>query len=48
LVIVSTMTTGWHYFADVLGGLTVGLLAVRGVHWATPWLRRSELRIGNT
>jgi membrane-associated phospholipid phosphatase len=27
LVVVSTMTTGWHYFADVLGGLTVGLAA---------------------
>jgi hypothetical protein len=41
-VIVSTMTTGWHYFADVLGGLAVGLLAVGGAHWATPWLYRSE------
>lgn len=36
-VIVSTMTTGWHYFADVLGGigLAVGAIAV-----STVWERR--------
>jgi membrane-associated phospholipid phosphatase len=28
LVIVSTMTTGWHYFADVLGGAAVALTAI--------------------
>ncbi|HUY32043.1 MAG TPA: phosphatase PAP2 family protein [Pirellulales bacterium] len=38
LVAVSTMTTGWHYFTDVLAGLAVGLLAMAVVHWASPWL----------
>jgi membrane-associated phospholipid phosphatase len=28
LLILSTMTTGWHYFADVLGGAAVATLAV--------------------
>lgn len=28
LVVASTMTTGWHYFADVLGGGAVALAAV--------------------
>lgn len=30
LVVVSTMTTGWHYFADVLGGAAVALAASIG------------------
>ncbi|MGH7138097.1 MAG: phosphatase PAP2 family protein, partial [Pirellulales bacterium] len=28
LVVASTMTTGWHYFADVLGGAVVALAAI--------------------
>ncbi|HWB08728.1 MAG TPA: phosphatase PAP2 family protein [Pirellulales bacterium] len=28
LLILSTMTTGWHYFADVLGGAAVAAVAV--------------------
>jgi membrane-associated phospholipid phosphatase len=48
MVIVSTMTTGWHYFADVLGGLTVGVLAIGSAYWATPWLYRSEKRTSGT
>ena len=27
-VLVSTLTTGWHYFADVLGGIVVCVIAV--------------------
>ena len=30
LVVASTMTTGWHYFADVLAGAAVALVAVMG------------------
>jgi hypothetical protein len=30
LLIVSTMTTGWHYFADVLGGAAVAIVAILG------------------
>jgi hypothetical protein len=32
LVVASTMTTGWHYFADVLGGAGVALAAVGACH----------------
>lgn len=28
LIVLSTMTTGWHYFSDVLGGLTISLMAM--------------------
>ncbi|HEV3006963.1 MAG TPA: phosphatase PAP2 family protein [Pirellulales bacterium] len=37
LVAASTMTTGWHYFTDVLAGVAVALLAMGVVRWATPW-----------
>lgn len=38
LVAASTMTTGWHYFADVLAGVAVGVLSIAVVHWVSPWL----------
>jgi membrane-associated phospholipid phosphatase len=38
LVAASTMTTGWHYFADVLAGLAVGLVVVAVVRKVRPWL----------
>ena len=44
LVIVSTMTTGWHYFADVIGGMGVALLAIGVVRWASPWCYRLPAR----
>ena len=28
LIILSTMTTGWHYFADVLGGLILAFVSI--------------------
>jgi membrane-associated phospholipid phosphatase len=34
MLIVSTMTTGWHYFADVLGGVAVAVAAVIGADLA--------------
>ena len=39
LVIVSTMTTGWHYFSDVLGGIVIAGIAIltanrlTAAHW---------------
>jgi len=38
LVATSTMTTGWHYFADVLAGVAVGVLSIAVAHWVSPWL----------
>jgi hypothetical protein len=34
LVIVSTMSTGWHYFADMLGGTAVASGAIAVTHFA--------------
>lgn len=28
MIIVSTMTTGWHYFTDVLGGIVVAIISL--------------------
>lgn len=28
LISISTMTTGWHYFADVLGGLMIAWISI--------------------
>ena len=28
MIILSTMTTGWHYFADVLGGILLAVISI--------------------
>jgi hypothetical protein len=28
LIVLSTMTTGWHYFSDVLGGILLAVVAM--------------------
>lgn len=35
MIVVSTMTTGWHYFSDVLSGLVVAVIAVLGANKLT-------------
>jgi len=35
LIIFSTVTTGWHYFVDVLGGIVVAAVAIAGSRWLT-------------
>lgn len=32
LIVVSTMTTGWHYFCDVLGGFALAAVAITAAH----------------
>ncbi|HEV3006962.1 MAG TPA: phosphatase PAP2 family protein [Pirellulales bacterium] len=48
LVVASTMTTGWHYFADVLGGLAVGFASWGAAAAMGRWIyaggERSEVR----
>jgi hypothetical protein len=41
MVILSTLTTGWHYFADVLGGI---LLAVTSIALAKRLMARMDIR----
>lgn len=33
LIVISTLTTGWHYGVDVLGGLLLCTIAVMGARW---------------
>jgi membrane-associated phospholipid phosphatase len=43
LVALSTMTTGWHYFADVLAGLVVGGFSFWLVEACSPWIYGQEV-----
>ena len=38
VVILGTMTTGWHYFADVLAGIAVTIVTVLITNRLRPWL----------
>jgi hypothetical protein len=39
LIVLSTLTTGWHYLADVICGLVVAVGAhVVAARWAYPWV----------
>jgi len=42
LVVVSTMTTGWHYFADVVSGAVVAAISFWGVQAAAGWIYSPE------
>ncbi|HWE86758.1 MAG TPA: phosphatase PAP2 family protein [Terracidiphilus sp.] len=33
LVVASTMTTGWHYFSDVLGGIALAAVSLAAARW---------------
>ena len=39
MIILSTMTTGWHYFVDVLGGIA---LAIVSILWAKRLMQRMD------
>jgi len=47
LVVLSTMTTGWHYFADVVAGLVVGGVSFWAVQACSPWIYGDGLRNTN-
>lgn len=38
LVVISTLTTGWHYLADVIAGMLVALVAIGGCKLASGWI----------
>jgi membrane-associated phospholipid phosphatase len=40
-VIVSTLTTGWHYLSDVAGGILVCVLALMALHPLEKWIYAS-------
>lgn len=39
MVVVSTLTTGWHYGTDVVGGVVVAAIAACTTHQLRPYLR---------
>ncbi len=41
-VVVSTMTTGWHYGADVLGGIATATVAIVISRRLAPWLQAGK------
>jgi len=41
-VVVSTVTTGWHYGSDVFGGILVTVFAVLLTHWLRPHLQDGQ------
>ncbi len=43
LICVSTVTTGWHYFVDVLGGLLVSVVAANSAALVTSRLEREAV-----
>lgn len=44
-VAVSTVTTGWHYATDVIGGLLVAVASVLITNWLRRW---SEMEVADT
>ncbi len=42
MVVLSTMTTGWHYFADVVAGALVAGISFWVVQLAAPWIYPAE------
>ncbi|MDA1013731.1 MAG: phosphatase PAP2 family protein [Planctomycetota bacterium] len=44
-VIAATLTTGWHYFADVMGGSVVAVGAIALCHALEPWLNSEPLAV---
>ena len=44
MVVVSTLTTGWHYGSDVFGGILVAAIAVLVTHWLRPHLQQDSQR----
>ncbi|MGA2754474.1 MAG: phosphatase PAP2 family protein [Terracidiphilus sp.] len=43
LIVFSTMTTGWHYFCDVLGGILVAAVSTATANWLTRSVSSSQL-----
>ena len=42
LVVTSTMTTGWHYFADVVSGALLAAVGIAVVNRLQPWLYEED------
>ncbi len=45
MVLIATLTTGWHYLADVLAGIIVAVVAVGVCHWLDRWVYGTEAAV---
>ncbi len=45
MVLIATLTTGWHYLADVLAGIVMAAVAVAACHWLGLWVYRPEAAV---
>lgn len=48
MVVVSTMTTGWHYFSDVLAGIVLAVVVVVVCGWMGRWTHPQQKTPGET
>ena len=45
MVLIATVTTGWHYLADVLAGIIVAGVTVGACHWLGRWIYLPEAAV---
>ena len=45
MVLIATLTTGWHYLADVYAGVIVAAIAIGACHWLNRWVYRPEAAV---
>ncbi len=45
MVLIATLTTGWHYLADVFAGILVAGVTVGACHWLDRWVYRPEATV---
>ena len=45
MVLIATVTTGWHYLADVLAGIIVAGVTVGACHWLGRWIYRPKVAV---
>jgi membrane-associated phospholipid phosphatase len=48
LIILSTMTTGWHYFSDVVAGAIIAGIAILAARWLEPSLETEKRRLSHS
>ena len=45
LILIATLTTGWHYLADLLAGIIVAAVAIAACHWLDRWVYPREVAV---